>query len=258
MERDVEASIIPVIQSLGSSLDNLASEKDDTTTINETEMPTTTITTSVADEENTKILNSTNKTNAHSKDSLTHSQVSMISKNNDGDGHSHLYSTPESVLASDQKPIMRVASKDDILERQSQGTIRTKKSVISSSPVLMQSTTATSSSQKPKPLLPFTVALGVLQLVLSIVLAALGGLVIARDAAMSMMFAGIWSGAIAGIAGSLAIMNVKAARTGFLAASLVSVASGTLASSLTGIGLLRDLNVVQTDEVSKINFIQFI
>lgn len=245
MERDVEASIIPVIQSLGSSLDNLASEKDDTTTINETDMPTTTITTSIADEENTKIFNSTNKTNVHSKDSLTHSQISMISKNNDVDSHgSHLYSTPESVMAGDQKPIMRVASKDDILERQSQATT-TKKSVIShgGSPVLMQAVQQTK-------MMPFTVALGVLQLMLSIVLAALGGLVIARDAAMCMMFAGIWAGAIAGIAGSLAIMNVKAARTGFLAASLVSVASGTLATSLTGIGLLRDLNVVQQDEVS--------
>lgn len=240
MDRDVEASIIPVIQSLGSSLDDLATEKDEMEPA-PSELTSTAV---CAETQTAKIENSTNKTNA-GVNSLTHSQVSIISKSNQNE---HLYSTPESVKNDATKVIVsRVASKDDILERHSMAKKSMLSSSLHSSPagVIMQQTKGKTKIER----FPVMVALGALQLVLSIVLAALGGLVIARDASMSLTFSGIWAGAIAGIAGSLAILNVKAARTGFLAASLISVASGTLAASFTGIGLVRDWNVVHQDPV---------
>lgn len=94
------------------------------------------------------------------------------------------------------------------------------------------------------------VKLGVIQLVLSILLSAFGGLLIARNASMSMMGSGVWSGIFAGISGALGIMNIKPLLNGFLACSLISVASSTLALALTGIGLVRDYNISQQDPVS--------
>lgn len=98
--------------------------------------------------------------------------------------------------------------------------------------------------------LPSTVVLGVLQLLFSVTLAALGGLVLARNASLAMAGTGLWCGAISGIAGSLGLMNVKMAKTGFLAVNLVCVASSTLGLALTGIGAVRDANLAQQDEVS--------
>uniref|UniRef100_A0A182T7Z7 Uncharacterized protein n=1 Tax=Anopheles maculatus TaxID=74869 RepID=A0A182T7Z7_9DIPT len=98
--------------------------------------------------------------------------------------------------------------------------------------------------------LPSTVILGLIQLLLSVTLAALGGLVIARNASLAMAGTGLWCGAIAGIAGSLGLMNVKMAKTGFLAVNLICVASSTLGLALTGIGAVRDANLAQQDEVS--------
>ncbi|XP_053678166.1 uncharacterized protein LOC128728563 [Anopheles nili] len=97
--------------------------------------------------------------------------------------------------------------------------------------------------------LPSTVVLGLIQLLLSVTLAALGGLVIARNASLAMAGTGLWCGAIAGIAGSLGLMNVKMAKTGFLAVNLICVASSTLGLALTGIGAVRDANLAQQDEV---------
>ncbi|XP_055590865.1 uncharacterized protein LOC129742950 [Uranotaenia lowii] len=96
--------------------------------------------------------------------------------------------------------------------------------------------------------LPSTAVLGVLQLIFSVTLAALGGLVLARNASLAMAGTGLWCGAIAGIAGSLGLMNVKMAKTGFLAVNLICVASSTLGLALTGIGAVRDANIAQTDE----------
>ena len=91
--------------------------------------------------------------------------------------------------------------------------------------------------------------LGIIQLVLSILLSAFGGLLIARNASLSMLGSGIWSGIFAGIAGALGLMNIKPLLNGFLACSLIAVATSTLALALTGIGLVRDFNVSQQDPV---------
>ncbi|XP_058819499.1 uncharacterized protein LOC131682195 [Topomyia yanbarensis] len=96
--------------------------------------------------------------------------------------------------------------------------------------------------------LPSTVVLGVMQLLFAIALAALGGLVLARNASLALAGTGLWCGAIAGIAGSLGLMNVKMAKTGFLAVNLICVASSTLGLALTGIGAVRDANLAQQDE----------
>ncbi|XP_035788831.1 uncharacterized protein LOC118465053 [Anopheles albimanus] len=96
--------------------------------------------------------------------------------------------------------------------------------------------------------LPSTIGLGLVQLVLSVMLAALGGLVIARNASLAMAGTGLWCGAIAGIAGSLGLMNIKMAKTGFLAVNLICVASSTLGLALAGIGAVRDANMAQQDE----------
>ncbi|XP_058443657.1 uncharacterized protein LOC131425630 [Malaya genurostris] len=96
--------------------------------------------------------------------------------------------------------------------------------------------------------LPSTVVLGVMQLLFAVALAALGGLVLARNASLSLAGTGLWCGAIAGIAGSLGLMNVKMAKTGFLAVNLICVASSTLGLALTGIGAVRDANMAQQDE----------
>lgn len=93
--------------------------------------------------------------------------------------------------------------------------------------------------------------LGIIQLVLSILLSAFGGLLIARNASISMLGSGIWSGIFAGIAGALGLMNIKPLLNGFLACSLISVATSTLALALTGIGLVRDYNISQQDPVSR-------
>lgn len=92
--------------------------------------------------------------------------------------------------------------------------------------------------------------LGIIQLVLSILLSAFGGLLIARNASLSMLGSGVWSGIFAGIAGALGLMNIKPLLNGFLACSLIAVATSTLALALTGIGLVRDYNISQQDPVS--------
>lgn len=93
--------------------------------------------------------------------------------------------------------------------------------------------------------------LGGVQLVLSIILVALGGLVVARGASLAGCFAGVWTGAIAALTGAFGILSgIKKARTAFLACSLICVASSTLALALTGIGAVRDSNFAQQDEVS--------
>jgi len=96
--------------------------------------------------------------------------------------------------------------------------------------------------------------LGIIQLVLSVLLSAFGGLCIARNCSLSMLGSGVWSGVFAGIAGALGLMNIQVLLNGFLACSLVSVATSTLALALTGIGLVRDYNIAQQDPVS-MNFV---
>lgn len=235
MDKDVEASIVPIIQAMGGSRDNIVEiiEQDGSSTAPDKEC------------QSLSIENSTNH-NKSNKDSLTHSQISMLSKDNDHG--SHLYSTPESIK-NDEKT-RPIASKENIPDDRSQISKKSVNKFPIMPPPPPPPPLPQKENVKKEHTFPTMIILGALQLVLSIILAALGGLVIARNAHLSMAFSGIWAGAIAGVTGSLAIINVKSAQTGFLAASLISVASGTLASSLTGIGLLRDWNIVHQDEVS--------
>lgn len=276
MDKDVETNIVPILQTMtGNSSRNNSSNDICGNGENMMDNKSSILTSNndknneFIDHTNTNIINNSqnmeqqtihnimnrsinNNNNSH-KDSLTHSQISMISKDDHG---SHLYSTPESIMANDEKAnVSTVPSHDDDILSERKSIIQTeleptKQPIINANPMMMINSSNDSFNQKKKSSFPTHIALGALQLVLSIILAALGGLVIARNAALCMAFSGIWAGAIAGITGSLAILNVRGAKTGFLAASLISVASGTLAASLTGIGLLRDWNIVHQDEVS--------
>lgn len=115
--------------------------------------------------------------------------------------------------------------------------------------------------------------LGIIQLVLSVLMSAFGGLLIARNASLAIFGSGnlnfrfsiyqflqifrlgIWAGIFAGVCGALGLMNIKPLLNGFLACSLISVATSTLALALTGIGLVRDYNISQQDPVSNFCFI---
>lgn len=94
------------------------------------------------------------------------------------------------------------------------------------------------------------VKLGLIQLVLSILLSAFGGLLIAKQASLSMLGSGVWSGIFAGICGALGLFNIQPLMNGFLACSLISIATSTTALAFTGIGLVRDYNFSQSDPVS--------
>lgn len=94
------------------------------------------------------------------------------------------------------------------------------------------------------------VKLGLIQLVLSILLSAFGGLLIAKQASLSMLGSGVWSGIFAGICGALGLFNIQPLMNGFLACSLISIATSTTALAFTGIGLVRDYNFSQADPVS--------
>lgn len=123
-----------------------------------------------------------------------------------------------------------------------------KTSVINSTLNLLPNQLQLSKSKKT---IPVNTKLGIIQLILSVLLSAFGGLLIARNASLGMLGSGIWSGIFAGIAGALGLMNIKPLLNGFLAVSLISVATSTLALALTGIGLIRDYNLSQQDAVSK-------
>lgn len=88
--------------------------------------------------------------------------------------------------------------------------------------------------------------LGIIQLVLSLLLSAFGGLLIARSSSLAWLCSGVWAGILAGITGSLGLMNIKQLINGFLACSLICVASSTLALTFTCIGLLRDFNLMNS------------
>lgn len=165
MEKDMEASIVPIIQAMGGSRDNIVDiiEQDESSTIIDKES------------QSVNILNSTNN-NISKKDSLTHSQISMISKSNDHG--SHLYSTPESI-ANDEKHTADILTKDTTMDNVSQIT-RKSMNIAPMLPPPLPAKEMTTKSRK----FPTMMLLGALQLILSIILAALGGLVIARNAAL--------------------------------------------------------------------------
>ncbi|KXJ75839.1 hypothetical protein RP20_CCG010948 [Aedes albopictus] len=280
------------------------------------------------DEKQEQLLSSTravfdNVNSSHAKNSLTDSQISIISKHDGYPDSGHFYATPltpttdssgeccdklgtnctsmsdgDRTLMTDSSGMMRVTSdtstKDTKAEtstsftESSKGNSKQKSKSKKDSKGDKKAAAAAAAKQKKaaaaaaagyktaagvdqyspnggnsslvsflfppgsphlkKKSLPSTVVLGVLQLLFSVTLAALGGLVLARNASLAMAGTGLWCGAISGIAGSLGLMNVKMAKTGFLAVNLICVASSTLGLALTGIGAVRDANLAQQDE----------
>jgi hypothetical protein len=198
----------------------------------------------------------------NNKHSLTDSQISMISKHDDmGLENDHFYNTPATPTPPEEKKEPMVAETDKMSTKLDIDMTNSNSSEVNkivknepTSPVPANGTPSSivqliKTKSEPKKKLPASVYLGSTQLLLCLVLAALGGLVIARNASLSMSGTGLWAGAICGIAGSLGLMNVKAAHTGFLAVSLICVASSTLGLALVGIGVIRDYNLSQNDEV---------
>lgn len=199
----------------------------------------------IIDNQNSLMLNSIN---TNFKDSLTHSQASMISNNNKKDDEPHLYNSPSDVI----KEVV-IIENDNGINKPNNGDLKKENNMGGIDVTSPTSSITLLPTEKPSRI-PMNLFLGTLQLVLSIVLAALGGLVLARGASLSMSGSGIWSGAICGIAGSLGLISgIRTAQTGFLALSLVCVASSTLALALTGIGVVRDYNISHLDEVSLSN-----
>lgn len=280
------------------------------------------------DEKQEQLLSSTravfdNVNSSHAKNSLTDSQISIISKHDGYPDSGHFYATPltpttdssgeccdklgttctsmsdgDRTLMTDSSGMMRVtsdtstkdtkaetstnfteSSKSNIKQKKKKDSKGDKKAAAAAAAKQKKAAAAAAAGNKPagvdqyspnnggnsslvsflfppgsphlkKKSLPSTVVLGVLQLIFSVTLAALGGLVLARNASLAMAGTGLWCGAISGIAGSLGLMNVKMAKTGFLAVNLICVASSTLGLALTGIGAVRDANLAQQDEVS--------
>lgn len=194
--------------------------------------------------QNTILHNSTNDTNINNrKTSLTNSQTSIITTIDNNS--SHIYTTPNMDQKEDshhQKNNMLMMMNDNnkIIENK---TLPVENQLV---PTKQPNSTSSSINLLPfglKKKFPINIYLGIFQLILSILLVAIGCLSLARTATLAKAGSGIWAGAIAGIAGSLGIINMRKAQTGFLAVSLVCVASSTLAIALTGIGLVRDSNV---------------
>ncbi|EAT35534.1 AAEL012301-PA [Aedes aegypti] len=251
------------------------------------------------DEKQEQLLSSTravfdNVNSSHAKNSLTDSQISIISKHDGYPDSGHFYATPltpttdssgeccdklgttctsmsdgDRTLMTDSSGMMRVtsdtstkdtkaetstnfteSSKSNIKQKKKKDSKGDKKAAAAAAAKQKKAAAAAAagSPHLKKKSLPSTVVLGVLQLIFSVTLAALGGLVLARNASLAMAGTGLWCGAISGIAGSLGLMNVKMAKTGFLAVNLICVASSTLGLALTGIGAVRDANLAQQDE----------
>ncbi|XP_055371239.1 uncharacterized protein LOC129605481 [Condylostylus longicornis] len=223
--------------------------------------------------------NSTNATNCN-KNSLTNSQISMISNSNNNDDsicrndsvQHHIYQSPDLVLGSEKKTIKKF--REDIipikpLDEEGKRKLEMLKTAKKNATTINNSTNNingnknTSNIKKssnstlphhkvklvlPKREFPKFIILGIIQLVLSVSLVALGSLLLFREAALSTTGSGIWSGGIAAIAGALGVINVGRSRAGFLVASLICVASSTLAMALTGTGLIRDINAMEQNE----------
>lgn len=196
----------------------------------------------------------------HLNPSYLHSQqiaLNLENVNNDDDGH--LYNTPDLInpnntnndnnkihnqtnnnnnLNSANEIEIKKPLSETVINSQNQNVNNVRNGGGSAS----SSVTLIKKSNKSK--LPINIWLGTIQLLLSVALTVLGGLVLARAASLSHTGSGIWAGGICAITGALGVINVQRAQTGFLAVSLICVASSTLAIALTGIGLVRDYNVV--------------
>lgn len=164
--------------------------------------------------------------------------------------------TPENQsMAKSSPPSMRELKTLPMMPDNTQHTIE-KKPMYSSVNLLTDRNMHGMYSNAPKPnesCFSANVKLGLIQLVLSILLSAFGGLLIAKQASLSMLGSGVWSGIFAGICGALGLFNIQPLMNGFLACSLISIATSTTALAFTGIGLVRDYNFSQTDPVSCIH-----
>lgn len=200
------------------------------------------------------INNSTNKTNKENDLILAGSDISIISadQDNDNDHHIQQKSIDTQKLSKD---IYKLSSQNELNNLKKQKSEKNLNDLTSkiSHPKQLESAGITS-SQKRKNKIPINIIMGMMQLALSIILAALGCLVIARESTLAHAGPGLWAGAVAAIAGSLGVINIRRAQTAFLAVSLVCVATSTLAIALTGIGVVRDSNTITQEKVKIINF----
>ncbi|CAD7091186.1 unnamed protein product [Hermetia illucens] len=193
------------------------------------------IDTKMIEKQTAALANSTNTTNNNfNKNSLTNSQISMISSNDQKDT-SPIYNSPELLLTeNDTKPVLGTTIEEKVPPKETQLPEKLGGQV----PVKRKK-----SNDFPKHIL-----FGIIQFALSIALVALGGLLLVRGATFATTGCGIWSGAIAAVAGALSVINMRSAQTGFLAVSLICVASGTLALALAGTGLVRDINRLEQEQ----------
>lgn len=224
--------------------------------------------------------NSTNETNTNNKNSLTNSQISMISGGHketstklssisDTDTQSHIYSSPvyNAIKRPDvdsdveeQKP--KLISHDEF-QKQTNEEKAAKKQRIPPKLIPLKNaekakeaaTTVITHSPDVAPALchfPTQVICASVQLVLSISLVALGCLLIVREASTSSVGVGIWCGSVAAVAGALGVIDIKKVRTAFMALSLVCVATSVCGIAISGFGLLKDVN--ESNEVVSIYF----
>ena len=174
-----------------------------------------------------------------SESQLLHLQNSNHHHHQNQDGH--LYNTPE-FLKKDEEILSTPPHTDTINGQHPHGNIHNNNNVSASSSITLITTPKTKNDTEN---LPVTIWLGIVQLLLSVAMTALGVLMLARGSTLSNTGAGIWAGCICGIAGAISVINVRKALTGVLAMSLVCVATSTLAIALTGTGLVRDINLVR-------------
>lgn len=184
----------------------------------------------------------------HSNPAYLNSQIAIHLENDNDTGH--LYNTPDLITTNTRKPVPNADKEKPTPPKtrlhNTEININSQNPNVNSVPngAASASSSVTLITTPNQSKLPVNVWLGTVQLLLSVALTALGGLVLARAASLSNTGSGIWAGGICGITGALGVINVQRAQTGFLAVSLICVASSTLAIALTGIGLVRDYNVV--------------
>lgn len=217
--------------------------------------------------------NSTNETNTtDNKNSLTNSQISMISGGHkdtsnklssisDTDAQSHIYSSPvynaikidgngdeTSIDIEEQKP--KLISHDEF-QKQTNEEKAAKKQRIPPKLIPLKGVEKVKEAeipQKPEAVappscrFPTQVICASVQLVLSISLVALGCLLIVREASTSSVGVGIWCGIVAAVTGALGVIDIKKVRTAFMALSLVCVATSVCGLAIAGFGLLKDVN----------------
>ncbi|XP_055841413.1 uncharacterized protein LOC129908714 [Episyrphus balteatus] len=227
---------------------------------------------------------STNTTNLD-RHSLTNSQISIITKDEKiaQDAQSHIYSSPV-YMTTTEKPspvinegrqlpqqieLPKLISHAEF-EKQQLGRPKSSTDLMTKSPTATIDSKISKKQRFPPELIkikgdsakefgsskvgrnhnrrnsfPNQVSLGVVQLLLSIALVALGALLVVRGASLATVGGGVWTGGIAAITGALGVINMRKVQTGFLALSLVCIATSTLALAITGVGLTRDISKME-------------